>query len=77
MESTPTIFLLTLKRIIAKLEEMNIETVNNLISNNEVHMFKKKTIKQKMGENILIEIKTTDLFDELVNVLGIDKLVPT
>ena len=77
MDSTPTILLLTLKRLITKLEELNIESVNNLILSSEVNMFNKKTIKQKIKEKVLIEIKTDDLFSEFVNVFGIDKLVLT
>jgi hypothetical protein len=74
MNSNPTILLLTLKKMIKKLNELEIKSVNNLISKDELNMFTKKTIKQNVENNVLIEIKTEDLFDELVNVFGIDKL---
>ena len=75
-DSIPTIGILTLQKVIIKLNEIKCEKVYNLIKNDEINLFNDKLIKikQNIGDNILIEINTENLFDTMIKVIGIDKL---
>ena len=74
--SVPTMGILTLQNVINKLNELEYKKVYNLVKNDEIDLFDEKVIKikQNIGDNILIEINTEDLFDVMIKVFGIDKL---
>jgi hypothetical protein len=78
INSIPTMILLTLKNVIKKLKELNIDKVYNLVLDKDLEFLNKEyyIINKKLpNSNTLIEIKSEDLFNFIVISLGINELV--